>query len=266
MNRICAGAGQLGGKPVLRMPAVQAVSIQACALPIVAGAGYAVALLAGWPLPLAMAALLQGVIAAALSHWRGLAPWWLPMQAVFPIALVGTLSLQLPPAMFLVAFIVLLALYWTTFRTQVPFYPSGPGAWDAVAGMLPDDRPVRVVDIGSGLGGLVLHAARTREEGMFTGIEIAPLPWFVSVLRRSFSGLRNARFVRGDYGRLDFGSYDVVFAYLSPAAMPALWQKARAEMRAGALLLSYEFDIPGVAPHLTVTPRGSGRLLYGWRM
>ena len=76
---------------------------------------------------------------------------------------------------------------------------------------------------------------------------------------------RNVRFVRGDYETLDFGDYDVVFAYLSPAVMGALWRKASAEMRPGSLLLSYEFGIGEKAPDVTIEPAGRGPLLYGWR-
>jgi hypothetical protein len=111
----------------------------------------------------------------------------------------------------------------------------------------------------------VLHLARRRKDSVFIGIELAPLPWFVSLVRR-YSQRSSARFIRGDYDRLDFASYDVVFAYLSPAAMPALWHKARAEMRPGALLLSYEFNIPGAAPDLSVAAEGNGPALFGWYM
>jgi hypothetical protein len=209
--------------------------------------------------------LLQGAAAALISRLFGLAAWWLLIQALLPVALLATLALHLPPILFLFAFIVSLGLYWSTFRTQVPFYPSGPAAWEAAAGMLPADRPVKFIDIGSGLGALVLHLSKRRPESVFEGIEVAPLPWLWSVLRARI-GRHRASFIRGDYGRLDFASYDVVFAYLSPAAMPALWQKARAEMRPGTLLLSYEFHIPGMPPHMTVAPADGGRSLYGWRM
>lgn len=246
-------------------PALQAVSIQLCAFALMLALAHAAALLSDRQLTIAVAALLQGAIAASLSRVFGLAPWWLVIQAAFPIALVAMLSLQLPPIIFLVAFIALLGLYWSTFRTQVPFYPSGPSAWSAVDALLPAGGPVRFADVGSGLGGLVLHLARTRRDGMFTGIEIAPLPWLVSALRARMSRT-NAHFMRGDYESIDFSRYDVVFAYLSPAAMPALWCKARSEMRPGTLLLSYEFAIPGVAAHLTTAPSEGGPLLYGWRM
>jgi predicted O-methyltransferase YrrM len=86
----------------------------------------------------------------------------------------------------------------------------------------------------------------------------------VSWLRAHLLGC--GRFIRGDYMTLDFAHYDVVFAYLSPAAMEALWEKAHNEMRPGSLLLSYEFAIPGQMPDLVLEPMHTGCALYGWRM
>lgn len=253
------------GKPLFRAPAVQAALIQFFSFLLVLAFAHGISLLIEFDITVAAAALLQGVIAALISRLRGLALWWLLIQAAFPAAVLGTLSFHLPPGVFLAAFVALLALYWSTFRTQVPFYPSGPAVWDMVASLLPADRPVKFIDIGSGLGGLVLHLSGRRMESSFTGIEIAPLPWLASMLRSRITQ-SNARFIRGDYDRLDFASYDVVFAYLSPAAMPALWRKASTEMRTGSLLLNYEFVIPGVEPHFIRTPVDGGPLLYGWRI
>jgi SAM-dependent methyltransferase len=174
-------------------------------------------------------------------------------------------ALQLPPPLFLGLFLMLLLLYWSSFRTQVPYYPSPQAVWQAVAGLLPPDRPLRGIDIGSGFGGLVLHLAALRPDSAFTGIELAPLPWLASALRARLQRSR-AHFMRGDYLDLDFADFDVVFAYLSPAAMPALWEKAHSEMRRGTLLLSHEFAIPGQVPDIVLTPRGEGAVLYGWRM
>jgi SAM-dependent methyltransferase len=209
-------------------------------------------------------ALIQGTLAAWLSHKARLARWWLPIQCAFPIAVVLVQALALPPALFLVLFILSLGIFWTTFRTQVPYYPSSKTTRSAVAALLPD-KAIRFIDVGSGLGGLTLELARRRPESRFSGIEIAPLPWLLSRLRARL--LRSdARFLRGDYNALDFSRYDVIFAYLSPAAMPALWEKARAEMRPGSLLLSYEFPIPQTTPDLSGGADESGRRLYGWRM
>ncbi|GAB3537489.1 hypothetical protein GCM10027343_00760 [Noviherbaspirillum agri] len=221
-----------------------------------------------WQLTVAVAALLQGGIAALLASLRRMAAWWIPIHFLFPVALILLLAVGLPSWIFLLTFIALLVLYWTTFRTQVPFYPSNRATWDAVAKLLPSGRPVRFMDVGSGLGGLVLDLSAKRPDGIFAGIEVAPLPWLVSLLRARTGqhSCGGATFLRGDYRRLDFADYDVIFAYLSPAAMPALWEKARAEMRPGTLLLSYEFVIPGAEPQIAIQPEVEGPFLYGWTL
>ena len=251
-------------KRVWQAPAVQALLLQCLAfLPSL----LIIYLLArsGAHLSYADAALIQGMVACLLTRLRKLAVWWLGIQLVFPLALMQALALSssLPSWLFLLVFLFLLALYWSTFRTQVPYYPSGKRVWDEVAALLPQGRPVLAIDIGSGLGGLVLDLARRRPESRFVGIELAPLPWLLSRLRAALSG-SSARFVRGDYDALDFGDYDCVFAYLSPAAMGALWRKAAGEMRPGAKLLSYEFLITEKAPDLTILPSGRGPALYVW--
>jgi SAM-dependent methyltransferase len=210
-----------------------------------------------------MVALLQGAFASLLTWWRKLAVWWLAIQLLFPLALLQAQTLAISPLLFLAAFLFLLALYWSTFRTQVPYYPSGRRVWDEVARLLPQGRPVRAIDIGSGLGGLVLELARRRPESRFDGIELAPLPWLVSSLRARLAGA-SARFFRGDYEHLNFADYDLVFAYLSPAAMSALWRKAANEMRPGAILLSYEFLITEREPDISIVPTGRGPSLYVW--
>jgi SAM-dependent methyltransferase len=265
MHSACSAAGASRASSLFSTPAIQAVLIQVSSFLLVLALGQAMWLFTDMYLTIAVAALLQGAVAATLSRCFSLASWWCLIHTAFPISIVATLSLQFPPAVFLAAFAALLVMFWNTFRTQVPFYPSGRNVWEAVAGSLLTDRPIRFVDIGSGLGGLVLHLARRRPESRFTGIEIAPLPWFFSFLRARISP-GNSRFIRGNYDRLDFSSFDVVFAYLSPAAMQALWEKANAEMRPGTLLLSYEFAIPGAEPNLTCTPIDGGPVLYGWYM
>ena len=245
---------------IWRAPAVQALLIQLTCLPVT---GLLVWLLlrAGIDIDYPAAALIQGVLAGAASLWRRLALWWLAIELLFPLALVGGVGLQLPPWLFLSLFVVFLLVFWSTFRTQVPYYPSGQRAWNAVAALLPPG-PLRFIDIGSGLGGLVLDLAGRRADDRFEGIELAPLPWLASRLRTI--NKPNARFILGDYEALDFADYDVVFAYLSPAVMTALYKKARLEMRPGSLLLSYEFCIATKTPDLTIQPEGGGPLLYGW--
>ncbi|WP_426107026.1 SAM-dependent methyltransferase [Massilia sp. TSP1-1-2] len=247
---------------VWRAPAVQALVLQCAAFPLTLVCVYFFAR-AGLAPGYAAVALIQGVFASLLTWWRKLAPWWLAIELLFPLALLQGQLLAISPRVFLAGFLFLLALYWSTFRTQVPYYPSGRRVWDEVARLLPLERPLRVIDIGSGLGGLVLELAKRRPHAQCEGIELAPLPWLVSRLRAKMAN-SGARFLRGDYEQLNFAHYDAVFAYLSPAAMSALYKKAAREMRSGAILLSYEFLITERAPDLDIVPTGRGPSLYVW--
>lgn len=252
-------------RSLLQAPAVQALIVLCAALVLALLAGQAIGQVFGVAVPPFLFAVLHGAVAAGIARWRRMASWWVPILFFFPPAALLVNSLQLPPALFLAIFLFLLLLFWSTFRSQVPFYPSGLAVWDAVLDLLPAGRPLKVIDIGSGLGGAVLYLSRQRQDSEFVGIELAPLPWLVSHARAWLSRSRGG-FIRGDYTRLDFADYDVIFAYLSPAAMTALWLKARAEMRPGALLLSYEFMIEGSTADIAVQPKENGPVLYGWRM
>ncbi len=247
-------------------PWVRALVAQAAALVIVALVAKSSVALGGAPVgPIPLCAA-QALLAAAIAWALRLAPWWVAIQLGFAPTVVLATAAHLPPGVFLVAFLVLAGLYWSTYRTQVPLYPSSPAVWEAVGRLLPGQRPIRLVDVGSGMGGLVLHLAAARTDSVVLGVELAPLPWLASVVRARLRR-SSACFRRIDYRRLDLGDYDVVFAFLSPAAMPALWRKAQREMAPGSLFLSLAFPVPGARPDIAVDVPGlRGGTLCGWRM
>ena len=260
MNAPAPRRFRLFGLP--RLPAVRALLLQCLSFPLTLATVWLLAR-AGVPMSYPAAALIQGAWAALLSWRAQLASWWCAIQFGFAPALLLARMLELPPGVFLAAFLLFLLIYWSTFRTQVPYYPSGRAVWDTVAGLLPPDRPAAAIDIGSGLGGLVLELARRRPDCRIDGIELAPLPWLASRLRAGLAHSR-ARFLRGDYNDLDFGGYDLVFAYLSPAAMTALWRKAEREMKPGSVLVSYEFGIVDREPDRRFVTTDSKKILFVW--
>ena len=203
-------------------------------------------------------ALLCGLLAAAFTYFAGLARWWLPIQLLFATALVAMLALNIPPDVFLVAFLILLAVYWSTFRTQVPLYLSSNKVWRALEGFLPDAKTgFRFIDLGSGLGGVLTHLARAQPDGYYSGVESAPLPFLWSWLRIKLGGYRNCNVQWGsiwddNLAACNLAQYDVVFAYLSPVPMERLWRKARTEMRPGSVFISSTFAVPEQSPHETI--------------
>lgn len=252
-------------------PATLSVLIQLAAFLFVLLLAYAIHWLSvvapnvSFEFPLLIFVLLQGGLAAYFSTLADMAPWWRWIHLFFPLAIFLMSNFDVPNEVYLAGFIFTLAFYWTSFRTQVPYYPSRENIWREVAKFVPVNKPIRMIDIGSGLGGMSMHLARNFPKSLIEGIEIAPLPWLVSYLRAKLMQSA-AVFKLGNYHQLDFANYDLIFAYLSPAAMPDLWIKASTEMRAGSLLLSYEFAIPGVAPTQVIDDVQRRVSLYVWKI
>jgi hypothetical protein len=191
------------------------------------------------------------------------------MQFLFAPALVATLTLKIQPNFFLTAFLIMLLVFWNTFRTQVPLYLSSDKVWCALESFLPQPKPVSFtfMDIGSGLGGVLTHLAGVRPDGNYDGVESAPLPFLWSWLRIRLGGYRQCHVHCGDLWHCDLAQYDVVFAYLSPAPMERLWHKARTEMRPGTIFISSTFAIPGQVPFERVKIDDLHRsILLVWRM
>lgn len=203
--------------------------------------------------------------AVCFANMMNMARWWRWIHFFFPLAVWLMSQLHVPNAVYLVGFLLSLGLYWTTFRTQVPFFPSASIVRQQVLTLIPQSQSLRIIDIGSGLGDMSMSIAKARPQCLVEGIEIAPLPWLISLMRAKFTHSR-VDFKIGDYRLLNFADYDLIFAYLSPAAMHALWQKAKSEMRPGTLLVSYEFEIHDVEPTKVIRHLGSERMLYVWRV
>lgn len=210
-------------------------------------------------MPLACA-LLQGICAASIGHAMGAPRWWLLIHCTFLPAVVLAGRLEIAPGWYFAAFVLLLLIYWRTDKSRVPLYLSNAATAHALLDLMPAN-PCRLVDLGCGHGGLLRRLARARRDCSFVGIEHAPLPWLWA--RLASLGLPNMQIRYGDFWRLSLAPYDIAYAFLSPVPMPRLMDKARNEMRAGALLISNSFAVPGVtaASFVDVPDRRATRLL-----
>jgi SAM-dependent methyltransferase len=194
--------------------------------------------------------LVQALGATLCAALLRSARWWLPIHLAFTPLAVLTLRIDLAPAWYLSAFALLALIYWSSFRTQVPLYLSNRKTAVAFADLLPAGRPLQVLDIGSGTGSLLRVLARLRPDSHFTGIESAPAPWaFGWLLGRDIG---NLEWCRGDFFDRSWQGQDVVYAFLSPVPMSAVWEKANREMSADSMLVSNSFAIPGHDPDCVI--------------
>lgn len=207
-------------------------------------------------------------LVSILAKFANMPVWWRWIHVVFPVAVLCMQQVALPASVYFAGFVITLTLYWSVYNTRVPFYPSFPSTWRAMHRILEqhaDDQPLKVLDIGSGIGDIAMFLAKQRIHDEVSGIEIAPLPWVISAVRAIFSGT-SVKFTLGDYRQLDFASLDVVFAYLSPAVMGPVWQKVQQEMRPGCLFVSSEFPVPEVNASRIIYPAVNAPALYVYQI
>jgi hypothetical protein len=217
-------------------------------------------------LPLAWPLLLisQGLLAATLGACLRLPVWWIPLNFLFIPAALMLHKLQIPASLFFAAFFLLALIFWTTFWTRVPLYLSSRDAGEKLAALVPSTLDVRVLDLGCGFGGLLRQLAGLRPDVKLDGVEIAPLPALMAWLR--LRRLAQCRVRRVDFWRLDLSQYDLVYAFLSPVPMSALWEKVSREMRPGTIFVSNSFAVRGVEASFTVPLDRRGTRLYVWRL
>jgi hypothetical protein len=207
----------------------------------------------GWQIgaiPWLQTTLAIGAVAfifATLSHqpW-----WWRLMHAGFMPAVWLTQGLHIEPGWFLVAFIVLLLVYRGALSGQVPLYLSNKQTVAALAELVFERGPCRVLDLGSGLGSTTVPLADLLPDSHFTGYENAPLTWLLG--RLLSLGRPNICWCWEDLWQARLGDFDVVYAFLSPAPMAKLWAKVEAEMKPGSLFISNTFPVPGITPERVV--------------
>jgi hypothetical protein len=209
--------------------------------------------------------IVAALCAVMLVPLAGLAPWWLAINAVFLPAISAALTLELSPLWALGGLALLALFYGALWKSRVPLFFSSARMQQALAAILPPDRPIAFLDVGCGDGRVLARLAADRPDSRFDGIELAPGPWLLARMR-CWSLQARCNVSRTDLWRRSLVSYDVVYAFLSPAVMERLWTKASREMRAGTLLVS-AFGIPGVPADDTFdTGDLMGTQLHVWRM
>ncbi len=205
----------------------------------------------GVPLSWWQVTVLQGAGAALFSRLVGLPVWWWWIQAGFWPLLLLALQWQLPVWVPALLFALILAIYGGGIGSRVPLFLTSRKTCSHLATVLPADAELRFLDVGAGLGGVLGYVQARRPGWHCEGIERAWLPWLIGKLRL-WVGRSAAVWQHGDFNRLDWSNYDIVYAYLSPAPMAQIWRKVEAEMRPGSIFISNSFDIPGVTPDQVV--------------
>lgn len=212
-------------------------------------------------LPWPQTATAIGFVALMLATLTHQPWWWRLMHALFAPLVWAASTLHIDPGWYLLLFIALLLVYRGALGGQIPLYLSNAPTVAALAEITSDLPTMHFLDLGSGIGSIVVPLARQRPQAQFTGVENAPATWAVGRLRTV--ALPNCDWRWGNIWRTDLSPYNVVYAFLSPAPMAALWEKVQREMRPGTLFISNSFAVPEVAAeHIVEVQGGRATRLY----
>ena len=202
------------------------------------------------PLPLAPTALAVGFTALLIASISRQAWWWRLIHFAFAPLVYGISLLAIDPGWFLLAFIVSLLVYRGALNGQIPLYFSSPASVAALTALLPETAETRFIDLGAGTGSIVSPLAKALPQARIDGIENAPATWLAGYMRTLRQ--KNCRWKWGSLWNCQLAEYDVVYAFLSPAPMPALWEKIEREMKPGSLFISNSFPVPDVPATRTI--------------
>ncbi len=195
--------------------------------------------------------MLQGGLAALVSMLLRGPRWWLPLHFLFLPAIVIVNGLQVSPHWFLGAFILLLLLYWTSFRSRIPLFLTNQATLEALRTLVMNEKAQRIMDAGCGTGTVLRSLALAYPDQQLEGWEIAPLPWAIAWARTR--RLSNCRLHRASFWPVSWREADLVYVFLSPVPMQRVWSKALAEMRPGCLLVSNSFEVPNTLPERVIS-------------
>jgi len=162
----------------------------------------------------------------------------------FPLSmLAGTGGFNLPPWGWLALLAVIFFVYPINAWRDAPLFPTPKNALRLLPDTIELPNKARILDAGSGLGdGLIaLHKAYPRAQ--LHGLEMSWPLRLLSAVRCPWARIR-----QGDIWVADWRSYDMVYLFQRPESMPRAVEKAEAELRPGAWLVSLEFEAREIVP------------------
>ena len=204
-----------------------------------------------------VAAICLGIV---LSIWGS--TWWRKgfIALGFPVsALLLTSSAamtDLPPWVWLIPLVILLSIYPIHAWKDAPLFPTPADTFMHLNKAAPLPAGAKLMDAGCGLGHGLIALKKAYPEAAITGIEWSRLLFLACRLRCPW-----ATILRANIWQIDWSNFDLVYLFQRPESMPRASQKALKELKAGAWMISLEFEAQALIS-TTQIQTSSGKMLW----
>ena len=210
--------------------------------------------------PAAVAMGLPVLLGAALAL-LGATPWRRVFVAAgFPLSLAASgLAGGLPAWAWLLPLVLLVLLYPLNTWRDAPLFPTSRGALQGLPERVPLLAGARIVDAGCGLGAGLIELHRVYPNAQIEGLEWSWPLRLLCALRCRFARVR-----RADIWAADWRGLDMIYLFQRPESMQRAADKAAAELKVGAWMVSLEFEVPTLKAQ-AVLELGGGRKVWGYK-
>jgi SAM-dependent methyltransferase len=218
-----------------------------------------------WPIPALLAwasswLIFKGLQTVGLSETVALviAAFWggflsklvhTPMRKAlivlgFPMSMVvSSATISVPPIGWLILLLLIVLVYPRKAWRDAPLFPTPKQALRELPEHIQLPADARILDAGSGMGDGLIALRQAYPRADLNGVEMSWPLRVLSAMRCSFANIR-----QGDIWLVDWRSFDMVYLFQRPESMPRAVEKAEAELRRGAWLVSLEFEAKDLKP------------------
>lgn len=104
-------------------------------------------------------------------------------------------------------------------------------------------KPMKITDLGCGSGVLLLPLAQEFPEHEFIGLEWDIVPLTMGKIKAKLAGLKNIKFVKGNYMKESHANMDVIMCYVLKVTGEPLGKKLASEIKDTAVVISEMFPL-----------------------
>jgi len=136
------------------------------------------------------------------------------------------------------------------FARGVPYVPAKNKNLKNIFKKFEWNKDSKIVDLGCGDGRVLRVFERLGYKNLY-GYEINLWPYLICKIKNFFQR-SEIKVQLKNFEKVDLGQFDVVFCYLLNSYLRKLKSKFEEELKPGARLISYGFEIPGWTPTQTI--------------